>query len=224
MSNRHTFLQQTVVAGIAIAAFPQRSVAMTPAASASLRELLDGNARFVADRPERPPLTARRLELAVEGQRPFAIVVSCSDSRVPVETVFDQAPGYIFGIRVAGNFVDDHGLGSIEYSVATFESSLILVLGHSDCGAVKATLKYVKEGTTQPSHIQSLVDQIAPAAKATKGEPGDWLVNATARNVHDNIARLSQRSPIVAAALDAKKLSIAGGIYDLHTGKVSVVT
>jgi carbonic anhydrase len=223
MTNRQTFLQQAA-AGLAVAALPEGAAAMTPAASKSLRTLLEGNARFIADRAACPPLTARRIELAIDGQRPFAIVVSCSDSRVPVETIFDQVPGNVFGIRVAGNFVDEHGLGSIEYSVATFASSLILILGHSDCGAVKATLNYVKDGTAQPSHIQSLVKEIAPAVKASKGEKGDWLANATARNVHDNAAQLAERSVIIANAVNAKRLAIAGGVYDLHSGNVSVIT
>jgi carbonic anhydrase len=220
---RRTFLKQTAF-GAALAALPDAASAVTPEGATSLRSLLEGNERFVADRATCPPLTARRLELAVDGQKPFVIVVSCSDSRVPAETIFDQGPGNIFGIRVAGNFVDDNGLGSIEYSVATFASSLILVLGHTDCGAVKATVKFVKSGTTQPGQIQSLVDAIVPAAKATKNEPGDWIANATVRNVHDNIASLAQRSSIVSEAVNAKKLSIAGGVYDLHTGKVAIVT
>jgi carbonic anhydrase len=195
---------------------------MHPEAKQALATLLEGNARFVADRAACPPLTARRLEIA-RGQKPFAIVVSCSDSRVPVETVFDQIPGNIFGIRVAGNFVDDHGLGSIEYSVASFASSLILVLGHTECGAVKATVGYLKDGKPQPSHIQSLIEAIVPAAKESKSMPGDWVANATVQNVHDNIANLTARSPIVAGAVREGTLSIAGGIYDLQSGKVTIV-
>ncbi len=201
--------------------------AATPPLHASAQQGLDtlmaGNARFVADKAVCPPLTARRLELA-EAQHPFAIIVSCSDSRVPVETVFDQVPGNIFGVRIAGNFVDDNGLGSIEYSVAVLKSSLILVLGHTHCGAVKATVQYVKDGTTQPSHIQSLVDAIAPAAKSTKGKPGDWYENATVQNVKNNVSELPARSPIVSKAVAARTLSIAGGVYDLNTGRVTIVS
>ena len=175
----------------------------------------------MADRAVCPPLTARRLELA-EGQSPFAIVVSCSDSRVPVETIFDQTPGNIFGVRLAGNFIDTSGLGSIEYSVAVLKSSLILVLGHTHCGAVKATIGYVKDRTKQPGSIQSLVDAILPAATATKGDPGDWLENATLRNVQDGVTAIHARSPIVAAAIASGTLAIAGGIYDLHSGRVRI--
>lgn len=181
-----------------------------------------GNARFVADKAECPPLTSRRLELA-QGQSPFAIILSCSDSRVPVETIFDQPPGNIFGVRVAGNFVDDSGLGSIEYSIAVLKSSLILVLGHTHCGAVKAAVEYVKNGTKQPSQIQTLVTAISPAAKASKSQSGDWLENAVVRNVRDNLSALRERSPIVADAVKSGALAVAGGVYDLHSGKVSLI-
>jgi carbonic anhydrase len=225
--DRRSFLLRAG-AGLALAGSPVESLAASgptlpqPSAHEALATLLAGNARFLADKATCPPLTARRLELA-NGQNPFAIVVSCSDSRVPVETVFDQPPGSIFGVRVAGNFVDTHGLGSIEYSVASFKSPLILVLGHSACGAVKATVQFLKDGTKQPGDIQSLIDAIAPSARAADHN-GDWVANATARNVHDTIAALASRSSIVASALKAGELAIAGGVYDLHSGKVTVIT
>jgi carbonic anhydrase len=162
------------------------------------------------------------MELA-QGQEPFAAIVSCSDSRVPTDTVFDQSPGDIFGIRVAGNSVDDIGLGSVEYSVAVLKSSLILVLGHTHCGAAKAAVQFVKDGTTQPGHIADFVAALAPAAKATKGMSGDWAENTAVQNVRDVVASLPTRSTIIADALKANKVRIAGAIYDLHTGKVSVV-
>jgi carbonic anhydrase len=226
--SRRTFLLEAGT-GLALATAPQAVAAaagMSDGAKSALKTLLEGNARFVADKAACPPLTTRRIELA-QGQKPFAIIVSCSDSRVPVEIIFDQAPGNIFGIRIAGNFVDEHGLGSIEYSVASFASSLILVLGHTECGAVKATVGYLKDGTAQPSHIQTLIAAIAPAAKEAKSmlgdAAGDWVSNATIQNVHENIANLTARSPIVAGAVKDGKLSIAGGIYDLHSGKVTIV-
>ena len=166
--DRRSFLLQTG-AGLALAAAAPATAAAaagTPLdANAALSELMAGNARFVADKAVCPPLTARRLELA-EGQSPFAIIVSCSDSRVPVETVFDQIPGNIFGIRIAGNFMDRGGVGSIEYAIAVLKSPLILVLGHSECGAVKAALAYAKNASaTQPGDIQYLVESIAPGIK-----------------------------------------------------------
>jgi carbonic anhydrase len=223
-SSRRSFLAAGALTAVA-AVGPRLTLAapLHPQAQKELDALMAGNARFVADRAVCPPLTARRLELA-EAQSPFAIVVSCSDSRVPVETVFDQIPGNIFGVRIAGNFVDDNGMGSIEYSVAVLKSSLILVLGHTHCGAVKATVGFVKDGTAQPSHIQGLVEAIAPAARATKGKPGDWVENACIANVKNNVEALTARSPIVKEAVEGKRLSIAGGVYDLNTGRVTIVT
>jgi len=226
--DRRSFLR-VAGAGVALAATSLPAAADAPAgaphpsAHDALAMLLAGNARFVSDKAICPPLTARRLELS-EGQSPFAIIVSCSDSRVPVETVFDQIPGNIFGVRIAGNFLDDNGLGSIEYSVAVLKSSLILVLGHTDCGAVKAAVKYVKDGTTQPSHIQGLVTAIAPAVKSAKAKAGDLLANSIVENVHENVRALTVRSPIVAEAVKSGSLAVAGGVYDLNSGKVTVIT
>ncbi len=223
--NRRRFLESAGF-GLAAAAFSGQdrvNAAVPGSAKDALGKLMAGNARFVADKATCPPLTSRRLELA-EGQSPFAIILSCSDSRVPVETIFDQIPGNIFGVRVAGNFLDDNGLGSIEYSVAVLKSSLILVLGHTHCGAVKAAVEYVKNGTVQPGSIQSLVRAIAPAAQATRNATGDWLQSAIAKNVHDTMSALMARSAIVSGAVKAGSLAIAGGVYDLHSGKVSPIS
>ena len=220
--SRGSFLTAGALSAAAGLAAPAFAASLHPAAADALRRLMAGNGRFVEDRATCPPLTARRLELA-EAQSPFAIVVSCSDSRVPVETIFDQIPGNIFGVRIAGNFVDDHGLGSMEYSIAALKSSLILVLGHTQCGAVKATVQFAKDGTTQPSHIQGLVDALLPAARATKGSAGDWVENAAVQNVKTQSSSLPHRSRIVRDAVDAGTLSIAAGIYDLHSGRVTIV-
>jgi len=165
-------------------------------------------------------LTARRLELTT-GQSPFAAILGCSDSRVPLETLFDQKPGQLFVVRIAGNFVTDYGLGSLEYAVAALNTPLVVVLGHSSCGAVDATIKYIANGTTQPGHIMDLVRQIEPAAKATENKPGNWLHNAITENVRSNVAALKSRSTILADAVNAKKIMIAGGVYDLHSGRIS---
>ena len=125
---------------------------------------------------------------------------------------------------IAGNFVDDHGLGSIEYGVEELKSSLILVLGHTQCGAVRATVQYLKDGKALPSHLQGLVEAIEPAAKSTKGKSGDWVENAVIQNVKNNADSLGARSPIVAKAVEEHALSIAGGIYNLNSGRVTIVT
>ena len=194
-----------------------------PAASTaeqSLQLLKEGNARFVAGESHHEGITARRLEL-VAGQSPFAIVLGCSDSRVPIETVFDRISGNLFVVRLAGNFLDDNGLASIEYSVAVLGSSLIVVLGHSGCGAVDATLQYLRNGTVQPGHIQRLVAAIEPAAAAVRDEDGDWWDNAVAENVRLNVEVMTARSAIVAGAVAAGAVRVVGGVYDLHGGKVT---
>jgi carbonic anhydrase len=219
--DRRAFLLQAG-AGLALAAAPAPATAAsagTPLdANAALAQLMAGNARFVADKAACPPLTARRLELA-EGQSPFAIIVSCSDSRVSVETVFDQIPGNIFGIRIAGNFMDRGGVGSIEYAVAVLKSPLILVLGHSECGAVKAALAYAKDkSATQPGDIQYLVESIAPGIKNATGSLND----AIAANVRVEMRRIQTMSTIISQAVSAGKLKVAGAVYDLHSGHVTL--
>lgn len=197
--------------------------APSPAASTPERALAlleEGNARFIAGKSQCGPLTARRLELT-SGQSPFAALLGCSDSRVPLETIFDQGPGHLFVVRLAGNFLTSDGIGTLEYGVAALHTPLIVILGHSSCGAVDATVKYVESGKTQPGHIMDLVQAIEPAAKSTKGQPGNWLENAIERNVRDNVASLPGRSTIVADAVNAKSVRIVGGVYDLHTGKVN---
>ncbi len=223
---RRSFLARSGLALAALAgssvALPLEATAMPDASKTGLERLMAGNARFVADKAVCPPLTARRLELA-ESQSPFAIVVSCSDSRVPVETVFDQIPGNIFGIREAGNVLGDFGIGSVEYSVAVLKSSLILVLGHTDCGAVKSAVKHVKSGTDFPGRIQSIVNAIVPAVQRSKSAKGDWTENAIEQNVRDTMAKLSSSSAIVAGAVRAGTLHIAGGIYHLASGRVTIL-
>lgn len=219
MIDRRAFLIRTG-AGVLAAAAPAAAASGVPAtthnAATALDELMAGNARFVADKAICPPLTARRLELE-EGQSPFAIVLSCSDSRVPVETIFDQIPGNIFGVRIAGNFAERGGVGSIEYAIAVLKAPLILVLGHSDCGAVKAALANVDSGASQPGSIQYLVTEIAPALKR-----GESLAAAVESNVHAAMRQIA-RSTIVADAISAGHAAIAGGVYDLHSGRVTLV-
>jgi carbonic anhydrase len=204
---------------------PAKAAGGAPASAAdtpqqALELLRSGNKRFYQGTGHTESLTARRVELT-EGQAPFAAILGCSDSRVPGDTVFDVVPGHIFSVRIAGNYLTDGGLGSLEYGVAVLKTPLILVLGHSSCGAVDATIKYVRDGTTVPGQIMSIVRAIEPAAKASREEPGDWLHNATSRNVRDNMAALQQRSSIIADAVNQGKLAIAGGVYDLHSGKVT---
>jgi carbonic anhydrase len=187
--------------------------------SEALELLRAGNARFVAGTPDREPVGPRLAELAA-GQSPFAVVLGCSDSRVPVETIFDQAPGRLFVIRVAGNFLNDDNLGSIEFGVGILHARLILVLGHSKCGALTAALSYERDGIGQPGHIQRIVAATAPAVRAARALQGDWLENAIAANVALNVEAMAKRSQIVAAAVQAGSVQVAGATYDVATGRV----
>jgi carbonic anhydrase len=151
-------------------------------------------------------------------------VLSCADSRIAPEYCFDVARGDVFVCRVAGNFASDDVIASFEYAVAVLNTPFILVLGHDACGAVDATIKSLKDGTTLPGHLPALVAALTPAVQAVKDEPGDILTNATKRNVALTMDKLKSASSIIGDAVAAKKLRIAGGVYKLKTGKVQLLT
>ncbi|HTA40178.1 MAG TPA: carbonic anhydrase [Candidatus Acidoferrales bacterium] len=209
------------LAAAAAGAGPARG-ATTPAGA--LEELVSGDARFTAGTPANCGSQTGRMAKLGEGQNPHAIILSCSDSRVPNDTIFDQRPGNIFGVRIAGNYVTNDGLGSMEYGVAVLKALVIVVLGHSGCGAVKAALGFVKDGTTVPGHIQDVVAAVAPAAKATKGQPGDWLDNAIAENVRMNVKALTARSQILSDAEKNGTIKIVGGVYNIGAAKVTFLS
>ncbi len=186
----------------------------------ALARLEAGNARFAAGTPQHAEMTARALALE-NGQSPYAVVLGCSDSRVPIEIVFDQEPGDLFVVRVAGNFLNDDNLASVEFGVALLGAKLVVVLGHTRCGALTAAVDYCRSGTLPPGHIAKLVESLAPIARAAQSLPGDWVANAIERNVAANVAALTALSPILAAAVAAGEVEVAGGIYDLGTGRVT---
>lgn len=187
-----------------------------------LEDLMAGNARYVAGKPVGQMATARRAELAAS-QAPFATILSCSDSRVPVETVFDHGPGDIFVIRVAGNFVNDDGLASIEFAVELLKSPLIMVLGHSGCGAISAAID-ARKGATFAGHIGRLADAVAPAVETTRDAGADWHAAAVAQNVRDAVRALTERSSILSNAARDASILIVGAVYDLHSGKVELLS
>ena len=205
-------------AGAAAEGGPARR-ASTPAEALAL--LMAGAARFSAGAPANCHSQTARMAQLGAGQNPDAIVLGCSDSRIPLDTIFDQQPGNIFGVRVAGNYANVDGLGSMEYGVAVLKALVIVVLGHSGCGAVHAALDFVKNGTIQPGHIQDVVAAVAPAAKATKGQPGDWLDNAIAENVRMNVKALTARSQILLDAEKSGTIKIVGGVYNIGAAKVT---
>ena len=203
------------VAGCCAVAFVQATdpPAASVSAEAALAKLKEGNLRFTTSEvSQAKPTSARRAETA-GGQHPFAIIVGCADSRTAPELIFDQNLGDLFVVRAAGNVVGDHALGSIEYAVAHLGARLIVVLGHSRCGAVTAAL----ESDKAPGHIQSVVRDLQPAVKAAKGKPGDPLAVAITENAREVAAQIKAK-----AALGdlSKEVQIVNAVYDLATGKI----
>ena len=187
-----------------------------PGPDAALQELMDGNRRFVAER-----LTSCEHDLAIlkkhtiEKQEPFAAVLSCADSRVPVELVFDQTIGHIFVTRVAGNVAPAEIMASLEYGAAVLGTQVIVVLGHSGCGAVKATI----QAKDVPGQISALFSHIRPAVD----QAGPDLEAAAKANAKVQATLLRQASTVIAGLVKEKKLKVVAAYYDLGTGVVSLL-
>jgi len=194
----------------------------TPAAA--LQALVEGNARYAAGQPRERDFSARRAALA-QGQAPFAAVLGCADSRVAPELAFDQSPGDLFIVRVAGNFVTPEGLGSLEFGSAVLGTKLILVLGHTSCGAVNATVDALRQGSnTLPGSIARLVTAMKPGIEPVMAQPGDDLTRrALVANVQYNVRALETATPILADLVARGALAVRGGVYDLATGRVELV-
>lgn len=192
------------------------------APDAALDRLVKGNLRYVEGVSRRHDFKHEREALAI-GQNPFAGILSCADSRIAPEYAFDTGRGDLFVCRVAGNFASDEMIASLEYGSSVLGVPLFMVLGHDSCGAVDAAIKSLKDNSTLPGHLPSLVSAIAPAVKATDGRPGDRLANAIRQNVIDNVAKLKTATPILSAAVDQGKLRIVGAVYRLTDGKVELV-
>jgi carbonic anhydrase len=191
---------------------------MTP--DQALAALKEGNDKFITDAPYRQVNDRdRRLEIA-RGQTPFAVLVSCSDSRVPPELLFGRGLGELFIVRNAGNTVDTTALGSIEYGVVELGVPLVVVLGHEKCGAVDAAVKVVKENATFPGAIGQMIEPIVPAVLRAQAQPGDLLDNAIRENVRRTVNRLRTSEALLQEPLRSGKLKIVGARYDLDNGDV----
>jgi carbonic anhydrase len=237
-ASRRTLSRRSVMAGGAAlfaasalsfaSARADQPVSSEPAPNAippaeALDRLMHGNVRYAANDPAEKDFSAGRAA-RVTAQYPIAAILSCSDSRVAPELAFDQGPGDVFVIRVAGNFVNPDGLASLEYAVHFLGVPLLMVLGHSNCGAVGAAIKVVTERAELPGHLPELVKAIEPAVIAAHGRhPGDLLAAAIEENVRLNVMRLIDDAPILSDALATKKIAVSGGVYDLATGKVSLI-
>jgi carbonic anhydrase len=184
----------------------------------AVNALYQGNKRFSLQKTQQPNRGSFRLREVAKGQKPFAAILGCADSRVPTEIIFDQGLGDLFVVRVAGNIATAEEIGSLEFGTLVLGAKVIMVLGHGRCGAVDAAI----QGNLVPGKIGSILDKIKPAVNATAGQTGDRLMKTTIANVKNQMAEL-QSSPVIADLVKAGKLKIVGGVYDLDTGVVTSV-
>lgn len=189
---------------------------LTP--TSAIKILKDGNKRFVSNLKIQRDLLQQVTDTS-KGQFPFAVVLSCIDSRVPVELLFDQGVGDLFSVRVAGNVINEDVLGSIEYSCKVAGSKVVVVMGHTKCGAVTAACKGVELG-----NITALLSKIQPAVKAIKKGKGKMSAEAiekvSIKNVKLSIQQIKKQSPVLAEMVKKKEIKIVGASYDVSTGKV----
>lgn len=213
-------------AGLALAATPA-GAAEGPAAALSpdqaLERLLAGNRRYVENPQSCVADMVRRRAETAGGQAPWAAVLSCADSRVPPELIFGGLTlGELFVVRNAGNILDGGALGTLEYGAAVLKAPLIMVLGHSRCGAVAAACDVVAKNATFPGAIGPMIEPIVPAALSARAGEGDFVARAARENVRRSVARLKAAGPILADAAKAGTVRIVGAHYDLASGQVDV--
>jgi len=185
-------------------------------ADSALKKLKEGNLRFVNQKSNHPNQTIERIKEIEGKQKPFATIVGCSDSRVPSEIIFDQGLGDLFIVRTAGQVSSYASWGSIEFANAVLGSKLIVVMGHTKCGAVSAACKLPEV----PGHIIALINAIKPAAEIAKQMKGDTLENAVKVNVAIQVKQLQSLEPVLTKAIKSGSLKIVGAIYNLSSGIV----
>jgi carbonic anhydrase len=226
---RRSFLNLTGTSGMATisalmaTAFwnmqPSRAIASSPDPSAALKRLMDGNQRFVHQLSKHSHQSSARMKEVAQAQHPFAALLSCADSRVAPEILFDEGIGDLFDIRVAGNIVTPEVLGSLEYAVDILNTPLIMVLGHERCGAVTAAV----QGERLSGNINSFVKAIKPAILEIADKSEAAVDRAVVANVRYQMRKLKQNSTILSQRLLDGKLTIVGGRYDLDTGEVTLI-
>lgn len=185
----------------------------------ALQKLIEGNKRFTLSKQSRPNQNKERRQELAKGQKPFAVIVGCSDSRVPPEIIFDQGLGDLFVIRVAGNIVDDVALGSIEYAVDHLGTQLIVVLGHSKCGAVTAAL----QGGTPHGHVGNIMEAIKPAIDVAKDLPGNLTDNTIKANARLVASQIQSSQPILSELAHLDRIAIVSAYYDIENGEVHIL-
>ncbi len=232
--SRRTFLKTSVLTALIASNGDVAGAADKPAADAlpppnkiapgdALKRLMEGNARYVTNSMNERDFSAGRAARA-QAQYPIAAILSCADSRVAPELAFDQEPGNLFVVRVAGNIVTADLLASIEYSVYFLGVPLVMVLGHTGCGAVGAAIKVLQTKAVLPGHLPELVTAIKPAVIVTeKTQPANLLDSACIENVRQQVNRLKHSPPVMEKSYAAKQIDVVGAIYDLTTGKITLV-
>jgi carbonic anhydrase len=222
--SRRTLLQGAIAA-TALAAMPRALRALPNAIppSAALQRLIEGNGRYMRNQIDIKDFTAGRAARA-EAQYPIAAILGCADSRVAPEFIFDRDPGELFVCRVAGNYMNVDILASLEYGVEVLRAPLIMVLGHTNCGAVKAVLQYEKDRKALPGHLQMMLDAVSPGVtEAIRQGSTDQLNHAIEANVRHNAQRLRQAHPVIAKAVEEKRVEVVSAVYELATGQVRLL-
>ncbi|WP_406813850.1 carbonic anhydrase [Mycobacterium sp. M23085] len=186
------------------------------------KTLKEGNERFVAGRPEHPHQSVERRASLALGQQPIAAVFGCADSRVAAELLFDQGLGDIFVVRTAGQAIDAAVLGSIEYAVAVLNVPLVVVVGHSGCGAVKAAVGAIDDGAVPGGFVRDVVERVAPSILVGRRDGLSSVDEFEKRHVGETVAQLASRSTIIAERLAAGTLAIAGVTYQLADGRAEL--
>jgi carbonic anhydrase len=194
---------------------------MTP--DEALAALMEGNRRYLDTTIAPMDYSAARIAAAGK-QRPIAAILACGDARVGAELIFSRGPGELFMVRLAGNFLSDYGLASMEFCVEYLDVPLLMVLGHTHCGAVTAAVKVVQSGEDPPGRLFVLTDAIEPSVlRAQQENPDDLLLAAIEENVRRQVRRLRTISPIVNTAQAAERVKVVGAIYDMDTGEVRLL-
>ena len=200
------------------------SAAAGPAgADEALAELVAGNKRYVTGQNTHHDFGPERSALA-QSQHPFAIILGCADSRVSPELAFDQTRGRLFVVSVAGNFIDENRLASIEFGASVLGASLIMVLGHDQCGAIKGAIDVYTKNAQLPGHLPGLVAHLKAPVEKALNEQGSLLENAIRENILLNVEALRNSKPVLADMVKENRLRVVGGLYELATGRVEVLT
>jgi carbonic anhydrase len=231
--NRRNFLKLAAVgASIAAGGFSTTATAATPATpkpenvltpDAALNRLMEGNRRYVKGIENANSFITVPKSLST-GQNPYACILGCADSRVGPELTFDENQGDLFVTRVAGNFVTAEILASLEYATAVLNAPLIMVLGHTSCGAIGAAIKAVETDQDFPGHIQTLTTALSPAVEAAIKQKHKSLADAATReNVRLNVMKLRQATPILSKRVREGQLMVVGGLYDIKTGRIELI-